>query len=113
MDVRAASPILRVGVSTHTSVEVVAAARAGADFVFFGPILETPSKRNLVSPRGIAGLQVVTDNEVPVLALGGITPEVTSACRAAGAAGVACIRAVLEAPDPAIVVMAFLSRFGG
>jgi thiamine-phosphate pyrophosphorylase len=38
---------------------------------------------------------------LPVLAIGGVTPETARLAMDAGAAGVACIRAVLGAADPA------------
>jgi thiamine-phosphate pyrophosphorylase len=110
-EVRAIAPDLRVGVSTHTSDEVAAAARARADFVVFGPVFETPSKRDLLNPRGVAGLSQITSLGVPVLALGGITVDNAGTCKTVGADGVACIRAVLAADDPARVTAAFLACF--
>jgi len=44
---------------------------------------------------------------VPIVAVGGVGPEHARALRAAGAHGVACIRAVMAAPDPAAAVDAF------
>jgi thiamine-phosphate pyrophosphorylase len=53
----------------------------------------------------------VTALGVPVLALGGITPERAGDCRANGATGVACIRAILGAQDVAAATVAFLAGF--
>ena len=111
--VRAVAPYLRVGLSTHTSGEVAEAAQAAVDFVVFGPVFATPSKSGILSARGITELSAVARLGIPVLALGGITPEVTEACRNAGAAGVACIRAVLATANPGAETVSFLARFQG
>jgi thiamine-phosphate pyrophosphorylase len=111
-EVRALAPGLRIGVSTHTTEDVRAAAAAGADFVVFGPVFETPSKRGLLAARGLAGLtEAASVTSMPVLALGGITASSAPLCRWAGAGGLACIRAIMNAADPEFETAAFLARF--
>jgi thiamine-phosphate pyrophosphorylase len=109
-DVRAIAPTLAIACSTHAVEEVAAAARAGVDFVVFGPILETPSKRGVLQPRGIHSLSAAIVFGIPVVALGGLTPAHVPACVRAGASGVACIRAVLAAANPAAETVAFLAH---
>ena len=78
-----------LGVSVHTLDEAVAAEAAGADFIVFGPIFNTPGKTAI----GIAPLRAVTAAvRIPVLAIGGITNENSAQIVAAGAAGIAGIR---------------------
>ena len=92
-----------VGVSTHSAAEVAAAT---ADFAFFGPVYATPSK---ASAQGVAPLRAaVVVGRIPVLAIGGVTVERVAEVRRAGAAGVAVIRAILAAPDPAAATRALL-----
>jgi len=82
-----------IGVSTHSVEEAQAARAGGADFVVFGPIFETESKRAFGPPQGLDKLRDVTcalDN-FPVLAIGGITLDNIAACLSAGASGVAGI----------------------
>jgi thiamine-phosphate pyrophosphorylase len=111
-EVRALAPGLRVGVSTHTPEEVQRAARSGANFVVFGPIFSTPSKQGIIAPRGLDGLVAAAQTSpLPVLALGGITRENAALCGNAGARGLACIRAIMSAPDPELETAAFLARF--
>ncbi len=82
-----------IGVSTHTVEEAQAARAGGADFVVFGPVFETESKRAFGPPQGLDKLREVTRalNEFPVLAIGGITLANITACLSAGARGVAGI----------------------
>lgn len=78
-----------VGLSTHSVEEVESARLAGADYVLFGPIWETPGKG---PPQGLEALRQAAALGLAVIALGGITIERFEAAAAAGAAGVAGIR---------------------
>lgn len=83
-----------LGVSTHSLEAAREAAKGGADFVVFGPVFETESKRVYGEPLGLAKLREVTGelHEFPVLAIGGITLDNVEKCFEAGASGVAAIR---------------------
>jgi thiamine-phosphate pyrophosphorylase len=99
-----------LGVSTHFRTEIDAAAAAGADFVTFGPVYATPSKAAYGPPQGVEKLRAACAGApLPVFALGGIDAARCSEVLAAGAAGVACIAAVLGARDPANAVRALLT----
>jgi len=88
-----------VGVSCHSRGSALAAARAGADYLYFGPVFYTPSKANYGPPQGLEALaQVARAVAVPVLAIGGVTAENAPACFRAGASGVAAIRLFQEDP---------------
>ncbi len=78
-----------LGVSTHTTDEARNAETAGADFVVFGPVFDTPGKK----PVGLDRLREVSAAvHIPVLAIGGINEETTPLVLEAGAAGIAAIR---------------------
>lgn len=82
-----------IGVSTH-SLETALDARAqGADFVVFGPVFATESKRAFGPPQGLEKLSEVTSALAgfPVLAIGGINAGNANKCFAAGASGIAAI----------------------
>ncbi|HET6975761.1 MAG TPA: thiamine phosphate synthase [Pyrinomonadaceae bacterium] len=83
-----------IGASTHSLEQARTARDGGADFVVFGPVFDTESKREFGPPQGLEKLRKVTYelNEFPVLAIGGITRENIDACLEAGAAGIAAIR---------------------
>jgi thiamine-phosphate pyrophosphorylase len=89
-----------IGASCHSVEGAQAAEREGADYVFFGPIFETPAKIKFGAPQGIDRLAEVSGAvSIPVIAIGGITPEKVPDCIAAGAAGIAAIRLFQEAED--------------
>jgi thiamine-phosphate pyrophosphorylase len=87
-----------VSVSCHTLSEIPSAR--DASLILFGPVFEkvvsTPSSAGALVSDGIGlnllHLACTAAAPIPVLALGGITPENTSATLEAGAAGVAAIR---------------------
>ena len=91
-----------IGLSTHSIEEVRQANRDGADYVLFGPIFDTPSKRQFGAPVGLEALAAVCGQSViPVFAVGGITSALVRDVRRAGAHGVAVIGAILTRDDAA------------
>jgi len=94
-----------VGASTHSLDSARAAADSGANYLIFGPVFSTPSKAAYGPPQGIERLATICRSaSIPVLAIGGITPENAGECIAAGVAGIAAIRIFQDASDlPAVV----------
>jgi thiamine-phosphate pyrophosphorylase len=87
-----------VGVSCHSRDEAIAAEKAGASYVFFGPIYETPSKLRFGEPQGTEKLAETCGSVgVPVLAIGGVNEGNAAACIRAGASGIAAIRMFQQA----------------
>lgn len=104
-------PDMLVAVSTHTFEEARAAQQGGADFVVFGPVFETVSKKDYGEPVGLEALhQVATRLTIPVVALGGITLSNFREALDAGAAGVAGISMFTEAQDLSSLVAAIKGR---
>jgi thiamine-phosphate pyrophosphorylase len=102
-DIRAvAGRRLRIGASVHSLEDAVDAELKGADWVTFGPVYDTPSKRPYGLPQGLERLATVARGlRIPVIAIGGITPARVKEVRAAGARGVAAISFILAADSPA------------
>lgn len=97
---RLIGPHRLMGVSTHSVEDVRCATQSGADYVVFGPIFETPSKRSFGPPLGLDLLaDVCCRSSIPVLAIGGITCERARDVRRVGAHGVAVIGALLTRDD--------------
>jgi thiamine-phosphate pyrophosphorylase len=97
-----------IGVSVHGPDAAGAAARDGADLVVCGPIWDTPSKRGLGEPLGETALAQAqrsiagTGAPARLYAIGGVTgPERATAAMRAGAHGIAVVRAIAAAEDPA------------
>ena len=92
-------PELLIGVSTHSIEEARIAKVRGADFVVFGPVFATESKREFGEPQGVEKLREITSElrGFPVVAIGGITLDNVAACFDAGASGVAAIRLLNDA----------------
>jgi thiamine-phosphate pyrophosphorylase len=98
---------LALGLSTHAADE--RAPWRDADYLFHGPIRETPSKRGFQEPVGVAGFaRAAAAVERPVFALGGVRPEDVAALRASGAHGVAVLAGILGASDPGRATAAYL-----
>jgi thiamine-phosphate pyrophosphorylase len=90
----------RIGVSCHSLEETREAESARADYVFFGPVYDTPSKRTFGAPKGIERLaEACRCVRIPVIAIGGVNAENATECLGAGAAGIAAIRMFQEVSD--------------
>jgi thiamine-phosphate pyrophosphorylase len=93
---------VRLGISTHSVEELTVALAAQPDYVALGPIYETKLKVMAWAPQG---LDRITDwkrrvGSLPLIAIGGITPERADAVVAAGADSIAVITDFYTHADP-------------
>nr|WP_106781381.1 thiamine phosphate synthase [Lysinibacillus timonensis] len=90
-----------IGVSVHTMEELKQAVLSGADYVGIGPIFKTSSKTDAKPPAGVAFLKKARTEypNLPIVAIGGISPSNSSLVREAGADGVAVISAISLSED--------------
>jgi thiamine-phosphate pyrophosphorylase len=104
-----------VGVSCHSLEDARQAEHAGASYLFFGPIFETPAKKRFGAPQGVGKLaEVCRSVRIPVIAIGGMSGDRSTECLRAGAAGIAAIRMFQEASDPGSLKAAVEKiHFGG
>ncbi|MBI5642052.1 MAG: thiamine phosphate synthase [Deltaproteobacteria bacterium] len=87
-----------IGVSTHNKEE--AAACAHADYISFGPVFPTKTKKDAQAPKGLSGLKEVRGaTPLPIVAIGGITEENIGSVIAAGADSAAIISDILLSGD--------------
>ena len=88
--IRTYAPDLIYGCSIHSISALRIAEESGADYLLFGPVFDTPSKRQYGAPQGLEKLGALCrTTSLPVFALGGITPQNTPLCIAKGAYGIA------------------------
>jgi thiamine-phosphate pyrophosphorylase len=81
---------LMVTVAVHGEDDIKNAG--GSDYVILAPIFQPLSKPDTRPPLGLQTLQRLAQRSVvPILALGGITPENAQSCVGHGAAGIAGI----------------------
>lgn len=112
----ALGPEAVIGVSTHDVDELRRAREAGADYVTFGPVFDTPSKRGLLEPRGVRATEyaVTAVAPLPVVALGGIdASRPLRALRGVGVAGIAAIRALLDTDEVEAAARTLAASFTG
>ena len=90
-----------VGRSVHSLARARQAGAAGADFVVFGTVFPSATHPG-GDAQGIESVRRVTDEtELPVIGIGGINVENAGDVIAAGAHGIAVVRSILGASDPA------------
>lgn len=106
--VKKAFPKLRVGSSIHSLSDGEKAMLDGADYVLFGHVFPSQSKPGK-TPKGIEELSRVTQLDIPVIAIGGITPENTKPVIQAGASGIAVMSGVLDSHDPLSAVKSYVN----
>lgn len=99
-----------VGVSTHSMAEAERAVADGADYVGFGNVFGTTTKKDAVSPVGVDELVTVCAAvDIPVYAIGGVAADNLKQVASAGASGGAVVSAILSASDPAAASRDLLS----
>lgn len=108
-DARRVAPGLRVGASSHTPDELRAALSTDADYVAYGPVYGTTSKRD---PSPTVGLEALREaaamaslRDRPLVAIGGITVDNAREVRSAGATAGAVIAGLLV-DDPEVTARA-------
>jgi thiamine-phosphate pyrophosphorylase len=102
---------VRLGISTHSLEELDTALAAKPTYIALGPIYETRLKAMKWAPQGLAR---ITDwkariGGLPLVAIGGITPERAPAVAAAGADSIAVITDFFTNPDPEARVREWLA----
>lgn len=105
-----------IGLSTHNIEEALEAERLGADYISFGPIFETQTKKDARAASGTDGLSKVSgalkDRSLPIVAIGGITRANAKEVVASGASTVALISEILRAEDTQQTIKELLIEVG-
>lgn len=89
-----------IGYSTHNIREVLEAIKLPIEYISFGPIFPTKTKRDAQIPKGIKGLAEVRKIiDIPIVAIGGITETNMIHVFQEGADSVAMISDILNSQD--------------
>lgn len=100
-----------VGVSCYNSLALAEkAASDGADYVAFGAVYPSATKPN-ARKAGLELFSLAKSLNLPMVAIGGITPDNAAQTLVAGADFLAVIGAVFDAVDPTLEVTKFISCF--
>jgi thiamine-phosphate pyrophosphorylase len=108
---RIVPPTFILGRSVETPEQAKLAEAQAADYLGVGPVYPTESKADAgrpVSPDRVAA--VAASVQIPVVGIGGIDIRGARAVAEAGAAGVAVIRAAMQADDPEAAARALLQE---
>ncbi|WP_295588342.1 thiamine phosphate synthase [uncultured Lamprocystis sp.] len=101
-----------IGVSCYDSLDLaLTAAAAGASYVAFGSFFPSTIKPRAARPTPDLLTQARARIAVPLVAIGGITPQNARLLIAAGADLLAVITGVFAAPDVAAAARAFSQQF--
>ena len=110
---RLLGPEAIVGVSVGNPQEAHMATVQGASYVSAGPMFATSTKANAGPAAGeglLRGVRAAT--RLPLVVIGGITPQRSAPLFAAGADGVCVGAAILRAPDAEAAARAFFEVGG-
>jgi len=111
---RQVDPRCLIGRSCHSDQEIAAAETSGADYATLSPIFLTSSKPGYGPALGLERLAAaVAGTSLPLVALGGINAAQATACRDAGAKGIAVMGEIMRANDPARTMRALIEAWNG
>jgi thiamine-phosphate diphosphorylase len=97
-----------IGRSVHRVESALRAVQEGCDYLMVGTLFETGSHPGKV-PEGLGLLRAIRlQTDVPLIGIGGITPERARECMQAGVSGVAAISAFTQSRDPAETARHFM-----
>jgi thiamine-phosphate pyrophosphorylase len=104
---------VRIGVSTHNQAELELALAAEPDYVALGPIYETKLKEMPWAPQGLEKIVEWRSKvgRLPLVAIGGLTPERADSALEAGADSLAVITDFVTASNPAVRIQQWLQLF--
>ena len=105
-----------IGGTANTFEDIQRIAAQGADYIGCGPFRFTTTKKNLAPVLGIEGYRDIIAKmrnagiNIPMVAIGGITPDDIDEILATGVQGIAVSGTVLNADDPVAMMKSLLSH---
>ena len=105
-----------IGGTANTFEDIQRIAAQGADYIGCGPFRFTTTKKNLAPVLGVEGYRDIIAKmrnagiNIPMVAIGGITPDDIDEILATGVQGIAVSGTVLNADDPVAMMKSLLSQ---
>jgi thiamine-phosphate pyrophosphorylase len=104
---------LLIGKSVHSKSTAIQSEKSGYDYLILGPVFATPSKKKYGKPLGLSLLKEICKSvNIPVFAVGGITPDRAKKCVDAGAYGVAVIRSLMNSGNLQMTINEYKLNLG-
>jgi thiamine-phosphate pyrophosphorylase len=97
---RVLGPERLIGLSTHTPGQFRAAVRAGPDYIAVGPMFASGTKPQEDIPGPPLLSLAVSETSIPIVPIGGITPDNAGILKEAGAQRLCVCAAVIDSQDP-------------
>ena len=103
-----------IGGTANTFEDIQRIAAQGADYIGCGPFRFTTTKKNLAPVLGVEGYRDIIAKmrnagiNIPMVAIGGITPDDIDEILATGVQGIAVSGTVLNADDPVAMMKSLL-----
>ena len=103
-----------IGGTANTFEDIQRIAAQGADYIGCGPFRFTTTKKNLAPVLGVEGYRDIIAKmrnagiNIPMVAIGGITPDNIDEILATGVQGIAVSGTVLNADDPVAMMKSLL-----
>ncbi|QCE33118.1 thiamine phosphate synthase [Acetobacteraceae bacterium] len=107
---------IRLGISTHDKTELFRALSLNPAYIALGPIWETTLKKMKWQPQGLERLSLwrnLIPTEIPLVAIGGLTPERGKKSLEQGADAVACVSAVFKTKNPTEAIQEWKKYLAG
>ncbi len=108
-----------IGVTANTACDIMSMCGVDVDYVGLGPFRTTTTKKKLSPIIGIDGYRDIINevttagNQLPIVAVGGITLEDIDAIMSTGVNGVAVAGSIINAPDPVEYVSKLIDALQG
>lgn len=91
---------LHVGYSVHSLEEAIEAFKNGADSLVYGHVFPTECKKRCASERVRGNFDIARSLSIPIIAIGGITPENTKDILASEVSGIAVMSGIVSSSNP-------------
>lgn len=100
-----------IGLSVESMEQAIAAEEEDVDYLAASPVFSTQTKSDCEAPWGLDGLKrLCSTSRHPIIAIGGINETNAAEIIECGAAGVAVVSAIFNAPCPKSAALALAKR---